>query len=159
MNGSLRSISVCGPVSGRETRRPDSFDYRSAPHTAQSKIICSSSWHHQVAYPTQTARKGHFRPVSQYRLTAGAEPRPLALRDMLNVYRVYLENKDLRGSKLLDKIHAFYLGRKRNQKIPAHFDFSRLGDSIVAQRNVRRYIAKAKRITLNVANGEFPGQY
>lgn len=45
------------------------------------------------AYPTQKPRKGHFRPVSQYRLSAGAEPRFLALREMLNVYRVYLQNK------------------------------------------------------------------
>jgi hypothetical protein len=111
------------------------------------------------AYPTQTPRKGHFRPVSQYRLTAGAEPRPMALREMLNVYRVYLQNDNPRGEELLKKNHAYYLGRKRKAKIPAHLDFSRLGDSITAQRNVRRYIAKAKRIMLNVAKGEFPGQY
>jgi hypothetical protein len=116
------------------------------------------------AFPTQTPRKGHFRPVAQYRLTFGAEPRLSALREMLNVYRVYLANKDpsgkdLRGLKLLEKVHAYYRGRKRKQKIPAHLDFSRLGDSIVAQRNIRRYIAKAKRIVLNVAKGEFPGQY
>jgi hypothetical protein len=116
------------------------------------------------AYPTRTPRKGHFRPVSQYRLTAGAEPRPIALREMLNVYRVYLENKDprgkdLRGEKLLKKLHAYYRGRKRKSQIPAHLDFSRLGDSITAQRNIRRYIAKAERIVLNVAKGEFPGQY
>jgi hypothetical protein len=78
---------------------------------------------------------------------------------MLNVYRVYLQNKNLRGSKLLEKIHAYYLGRKRKSKIPAHLDFSRLGDSITAQRNMRRYIARAKHITLNVAKGEFPGKY
>ena len=116
------------------------------------------------AYPTQTPRKAHFRPVSQYRLTAGTEPRFSALREMLNVYRVYLDNKDpsgrdLRGSKLLERVHAYYRGRKRRFKTPAHLDFSRLGDSITAQRNMRRYIAKATRITLNVARGEFPGRY
>jgi hypothetical protein len=111
------------------------------------------------AYPTQTPRKSHFRPVSQYRLTAGAEPKFLALRQTLNVYRVYLQNKNLRGSKLLEKVHAYYRGRKRKSKIPAHLDFSRLGDSITAQRNMRRYIARAKRITLNVARGGFPGKY
>jgi hypothetical protein len=120
------------------------------------------------AYPTPNPKKGHFRPVSQYRLTAGAEPRFAALRETLNVYRIYLQNKNLRGSKLLEKIHAYYLGRKRKSKIPAHLYFSRatssLGfsresDSITAQRNMRRYIARGKRIILNVAKGEFPGKY
>jgi|SRR5271156_3337454 hypothetical protein len=41
------------------------------------------------AYPTQKPRKGTFRPVSQYRLTVGAEPRLLALREMLTVYRKF----------------------------------------------------------------------
>jgi hypothetical protein len=109
------------------------------------------------AYPTPNPKKGHFRPVSQYRLTAGAEPRFPALRETLNVYRVYLQNKNLRGLKLLEKIHAYYLGRKRKAKIPAHLDFSREGDTITAQRNMRRYIARAKRITLNVARGAFLG--
>jgi hypothetical protein len=68
------------------------------------------------AYPIQKPGKTKFRPVSQYRLTAGAEPRHLVLREMLTVYRdVYLKNKKLRGQKLLDKIHVFYSGRKRNQ--------------------------------------------
>ena len=111
------------------------------------------------AYPTQTPRKGHFRPLSQYRLTAGAEPRLSALRETLNVYRVYFDNSNLRGNKLLEKVHAYYRGRKRRSKIPAHLDFSRLGDSIAAQHNVRRYIVRAECIILNVAKGEFPGQY
>jgi hypothetical protein len=110
-------------------------------------------------YPSQNPRKGRFRPVSQYRLTAGAEPRLVALNDTLNVYRVYLQNKELRGLQLLKKIHAFYHGRKRKGEVPAHLDFGRLGDSITAQRNMRRYIARANRIVLNVAKGEFPGQY
>jgi hypothetical protein len=111
------------------------------------------------AYPSQTPRKAHFRPVTQYRLTVGAEPRTTALREMLNVYRVYLENERLRGQDLLKKVHAFYLGRKRKRNIPGHLTYGTYGDSIVAQRNVRRYIQKAKRITLNVAKGEFPGRY
>jgi Amylo-alpha-1,6-glucosidase len=111
------------------------------------------------AYPSQTPRKAHLRPVTQYRLTVGAEPRTAALREMLHVYRVHLENPGLRGLDRLKKVHAYYLGRKRKAKIPAHLDFDRFGDSIVAQRNVLRYIAKAKRIMLNVAKGEFPGEY
>jgi hypothetical protein len=69
------------------------------------------------AYPTDTPRKGHFRPVSQYRLSAGTEPRLLALREMLNVYRhVYLKNKNLRGQDLLDKVDAYYMGAKRSSR-------------------------------------------
>jgi hypothetical protein len=68
------------------------------------------------AYPTQTPRKGHFRPVSQYRLTAGAEPRPMALREMLNVYRVYLQNDNPRGEELLKKTMLITLGAKGKQK-------------------------------------------
>jgi len=42
------------------------------------------------AYPTQKPKKGKFRPVSQYRLTAGAEPRLLALREMLRFIGTYI---------------------------------------------------------------------
>jgi hypothetical protein len=111
------------------------------------------------AYPSQPPRKGHFRPLSQYRLTAGAEPRLSALRETLNVYRVYFDNSNLRGNKLLEQVHAYYRGRKRKSQIPAHLDFSRLRDSIAAQHNVCRYIVRAECIILNVAKGEFPGKY
>jgi hypothetical protein len=113
------------------------------------------------AYPAQTPRKAHFRPVSQYRLSAGAEPRLLALREMLNVYRhVYLKNKNLRGQELLDKVHVYYRGRKRNKRIPSLLLVSELDeDNRRALRNMRRYISKAERVMLNVAKGEFPGRY
>ena len=113
------------------------------------------------AYPTQTPRKGRFRPVSQYRLSAGAEPRLMALREMLNVYReVYLKNKDLRGQELLDKVHAYYRGRKRKQQVPSLLLVAKLDeDNSRALRNMRRYISKAERVMLNVVRGEFPGRY
>jgi hypothetical protein len=113
------------------------------------------------AYPISKPIKGKFRPVSQYRLTAGAEPRTLALNDMLIVYRdVYLKNKPLRGQELLDKVHAFYRGRKRNKQIPSLLQIDEKNeDNRRALRNMRRYISKAERVMLNVAKGNFPGDY
>ncbi|MGB6795293.1 MAG: hypothetical protein WBE48_01610, partial [Xanthobacteraceae bacterium] len=59
-------------------------------------------------------KKSKKSPTSVYRLSEGAEPKLLAIREMLTVYRdVYLKNKELRGTDLLEKVHAHYLGRKR----------------------------------------------
>jgi hypothetical protein len=105
-------------------------------------------------------KKSKKAPTSAYRLTEGAEPKLLAVREMLTVYRdVYLKNKDLRGTDLLEKVHAFYLGRKRRAKVPTPLLYDKYGDKSVAMRNMRRYITKAERVMLNVANGEFPGKY
>ena len=35
----------------------------------------------------------------------------------------------------------------------------RLEDKVRAMRNLRRYIQKSERVMLNVANGDFPGDY
>jgi len=110
-------------------------------------------------------RKKEFKkskkvPTSVYRLREGAEPKLLAVREMLTVYRdVYLKNKDLRGTDLLEKVHVFYLGRKRRAKVPTPLLPDKYGDKSVAMRNMRRYISKAERVMLNVANGQFPGKY
>jgi hypothetical protein len=117
----------------------------------------------RTASPQQKPVKGKMRPVTQYRLSEGAEPRLLALRETLTVYRdVYLNNRNLRGSDLLTKVHEFYLGRRRKRwaKVPTPLLFDqKYGDNAVALRNLRRYIAKAEKIVINVANGEFPGRY
>jgi hypothetical protein len=97
---------------------------------------------------------GKNRPTSQYRLTRGAEPRLLALREMLTVCRdVYLKNRGLRGVKLLEKVHEYYLGRKNKYraKVPQPLIPDKYDDRTVALRNMRRYITKAERIVLNVA--------
>ena len=116
----------------------------------------------QEAFATQARafKKSKKVPTSVYRLTEGAEPKLLAVREMLTVYRdVYLKNKDLRGTDLLDKVHALYLGRKRRAKVPTPLLPDKYGDKSVAMRNMRRYITKAQRVMLNVANGQFPGKY
>jgi hypothetical protein len=107
-------------------------------------------------------RKSRKRPTSTYRLSAGAEPKLRAVREMLTVYRdVFMKNEHLRGAALLEKTHAFYLGRKSKRwaKVPTPLLYDKkYGDNTVALRNLRRYISKSRRVLLNVANGEFPGK-
>ena len=115
-----------------------------------------------VAVQAQASKKSKKMPTSAYRLTEGAEPKLLAVREMLTVYRdVYLKNRNLRGKPLLNKIHAFYRGRKNKRwaKVPIPLLPDPDGDTVRAQRNMRRYIDKAEKVMLNVARGQFPGEY
>ena len=115
-----------------------------------------------VAVRAQASKKSKMMPTSTYRLTEGAEPKLLAVREMLTVYRdVYLKNRNLRGYPLLSKIHAFYRGRKNKRwaKVPIPLLPDPYGDTVRAQRNMRRYIEKAEKVMLNVAKGQFPGEY
>jgi hypothetical protein len=110
----------------------------------------------------RTEKKGKKKPSATYQLTDGAEPKLDAVREMLSVYRdVYLKNPQLRGEKLLDAVHRYYLGRrnKRWAKIPMALMYDNDGDKVRAMRNLRRYIQKAEKVVLNVARGQFPGEY
>lgn len=110
----------------------------------------------------RTSRKGNKQTTAFYKLSDGAEPKLDAVREMLTVYRdVYLKNKGMRGEKLLDACHSFYLGRKNKRwaKIPLALMPDTDGDKVRAMRNMRRYIQKAEKVLLNVASGEFPGSY
>jgi hypothetical protein len=81
---------------------------------------------------------------------------------MLSVYRdVYLKSPKLRGEKLLDAAHHYYLGRrnKRWAKVPMALMYDTDGDKVRAMRNLRRYIQKAEKVVLNVTRGQFPGEY
>lgn len=109
----------------------------------------------------RVTKKAKKRPTSSYSPTQGAEPKRIAVHQMLVVYRdVYLKTKPrLRGKKLLGAVHKFYQGRKRKKAIPMQFmrsDYSGKGSPL---RNLRRYIQKAEKIMRNVADGEFPGRY
>ena len=69
------------------------------------KVIVTEAFAAQAAAASKKSKKA---PTSIFRLTEGAEPKLLAVREMLTVYRdVYLKNKGLRGADLLDKIHSF----------------------------------------------------
>lgn len=110
----------------------------------------------------QTQQKSKARPSAYYRLSEGSEPKLVAVREMLSVYRdVYLKNQQLRGDKLLAAVHSYYLGRKNKNwaKVPMALRYDSDGDKARAMRNLRRYIQKAEKVVLNVAKGQFPGEY
>lgn len=119
-----------------------------------------------VEYEKQErAGKSRRNRTAAYTLTAGAEPRLAAIREMLTCYRdVFLaHNPRLRGEDLLMASHRHYLGRKnkRWQKVPTPllYDPQNDEDKVRALRNLRRYIQQAEQIVGNVASGTFPGDY
>jgi hypothetical protein len=113
----------------------------------------------------QSSKKGGKSPTSEYRLTGGAEPKLEPLREMLTVYRdVYLKNRKATGKQLLDALHQHYQSRKRRRfaKVPKPFEIpldTTLKEVDRVLRNVNRYVNRARKIILNVAKAEFPGQY
>lgn len=120
------------------------------------------------AYEAQQrlSKKSKKKPSSTYRLTEDAEPKLAAVREMLTVYRdVHLAKPTLKGERLLESVHRHYLSRrnKRWAKVPTPLLYTsgkgREEDLARALRNLRRYIQKAEKIVLNVANGQFPGEY
>ena len=120
----------------------------------------------QAAYDQRekTERKGKTKATATayYHLTEGAEPKLDAVREMLSIYRdVYLKNPKLRGEKLLDAVHKYYLSRKNKKwaKVPMAFLHDGGDDKERAMRNLRRYIQKAEAVILNTARGQFPGDY
>ena len=81
---------------------------------------------------------------------------------MLSVYRdVHLKNPKLKGEKLLAATHQYYLGRKNKRwaKVPMALMYNHEDEKVRAMRNLRRYIQKAEQVVLNVARGQFPGEY
>lgn len=121
-----------------------------------------------AAYEAQQrlSKKSKKKPSATYRLTEDSEPKLAVVREMLTVYRdVHLKNPTLKGERLLEAVHQLYLGRKRKKwaKVPTPLLYTsgkgREDDLARALRNLRRYIQKAEKIVLNVANGHFPGEY
>jgi len=57
--------------------------------------------------------------------------------------------------------YRYYTGRKseRWNKVPTPLVHTGDDDKIRAMRNLRRYIQKAEKVVLNVARGQFPGEY
>ncbi|MGZ4891671.1 MAG: hypothetical protein ACXV2B_05360 [Halobacteriota archaeon] len=111
----------------------------------------------------QHKRKNKTVASAPFRLTEGSEPKLRAIREMLTVYRdVHLKDTRLGGLDLLKAIDAHYKKRKRKEfaKVPMALAISgSYYDMSTPMRNLRRYITKAEKIVLNVANGEFPGKY
>jgi hypothetical protein len=115
-----------------------------------------------VAAHAKSARKGKRQPTASYRLTAGAEPKLLAIREALTIYReVCLKNPGLKGHKLLAAVQAYYLSRKvaKKAKVPLPLQYANEVDRLRAMRNLNRYVHRAQRIMRNVAKGDFPGRH
>jgi hypothetical protein len=107
-------------------------------------------------------RKDTRHPSANYTPTMGAEPKLKPLYDTLIIYRdVYLPHRQLRGKKLLAEVISFYQqprARKLRPLPDALQTTSRETETRVL-RNLNRYIGRAKKIILNVARGDFPGEY
>lgn len=129
--------------------------------TRAVKALIEQKW---TERQKQSKRKNKTVVSSDYSITEGSEPKRYAVREMLTVYRdIYLKNPTLGGSELLEAVHKYYKGRKQKRwaKIPSALiaDFADQGRKHTAMRNLRRYIQKAEKVMLNVANGQFPGKY
>jgi hypothetical protein len=97
-----------------------------------------------IAAHAKSARKGKLQPTASYRLTAGAEPKLIAIRESLTIYReVCLKNTGLKGHKLLNAVHAYYLSRKvaKRAKVPLPLQYANDMDRIRAMRNLNRHAA------------------
>ena len=99
--------------------------------------------------------------TTNFTITAGSEPKLDTIRDMLYVYRdVVLKGEGLKGKKLYDAVLAYYQSKPKRNQIPySLIANSRAGSLDNAMRNLRRWIQRAEKITLNVADGVFPGVY
>ena len=87
-----------------------------------------------------------------------------SLRMMLDLQRHVFSMPDLKGKALTDRVIKFFGSerfKKKQNEVPTVFRLS-LGTqehTDEAERNIRRYRQKAKKLILNVARGEFPGRY
>lgn len=101
--------------------------------------------------------------TARYKMSEGSDVKRRKLTDILNVYISALDNENVRGEKLLKAIRAEFQKKAARgvAKIPSTllYDTEDIADKERALKAVKRYIQKAEKIILNVANGEFPGDY
>jgi hypothetical protein len=112
---------------------------------------------------SEDKRKNKAIPSAQFAMTEGAEPKQRAVREMLTVYRdIYVKNPTSTSRQLLDIAQQLYKSRKQKKWAvipPALIVASDDEPDLRAERNIRRYVQKAEKVMLNVANGNFPGKY
>ncbi len=108
-------------------------------------------------------KKQKKNSTARYRMSEGSEVKRKKLNDIRNVYISALDNENLRGEKLLKAIHAVFRKREARgvAKVPSTllYDAEDIADKERALKAAKLYIQKAEKIILNVANGEFPGDY
>lgn len=89
-----------------------------------------------------------------------------SLRAMLDLHRDVFSKSDLKGKALTDRVIGYFSAeryKRRKNYVPPSFVIdsgtSKGDHKADAERNIRRYRQKAKKILLNVAGGQFPGTY
>ena len=83
---------------------------------------------------------------------------------MLDLQRNIFSLGDLKGRALTERVIKFFSSeryKRKQNEIPQSFRLliGNLDHLDEADRNIRRYRQKAKKLILNVARGEFPGKY
>jgi hypothetical protein len=89
-----------------------------------------------------------------------------SLQMKLDMQKHIFSKTDLKGSALTNRVQKFFASERYKRKknsVPMSFVIdpsNRSKDHTdEANRNVRRYRQKAKKLMLNVASGQFPGKY
>jgi hypothetical protein len=87
-----------------------------------------------------------------------------SLRMMLDLQKNIFSKAELKGVALRSRIHKFFSSeryKKKRNVVPMSFAVheAREDHSDEADRNIRRYRQKARRLLMNVASGKFPGKY
>lgn len=87
-----------------------------------------------------------------------------SLRILLDLQKNVFSKSDLKGIALRSRIHKFFSSeryKKKRNVVPMSFAVhqAREDHSDEADRNIRRYRQKARRLLMNVASGKFPGKY
>lgn len=107
-----------------------------------------------------TGKKHKNLPKSNYSITYGKELKTTNMNFALVIYRdIYLKlGKPPINQAFIDEVHKFYKARKRAKKIPSTMGFEgNIVHKDSVERNLRRYIQKAKLLEKNAAKGVFPG--
>jgi hypothetical protein len=89
-----------------------------------------------------------------------------SLRMMLDLQKNVFSDESLRGASLRQKVLKFFASeryKKKRNLVPMSFAIDRSNRNSdhqeEADRNIRRYRQKARKLLLNVATGLFPGKY
>ena len=89
-----------------------------------------------------------------------------SLRMMLDLQKSVFSDGSLKGTSLRQKVLKFFSSeryKKKRNLVPMSFAIDRSNRSNdhleEADRNIRRYRQKARKLLLNVASGVFPGKY
>ena len=89
-----------------------------------------------------------------------------SLRMMLDLQKSVFSDESLKGASLRQKVLKFFASeryKKKRNLVPMSFSIDRSNRNNdhqeEADRNIRRYRQKARKLLLNVASGVFPGKY